>query len=147
MVTEEMMRIKVITLTNARGRLACPAPGNALNTTLGSGQKFCEKRMVPYEIRNAPKVKASLIKKYHIISFPYSRLKGLLPPFHQFVFVTVACVAIIEFRVYCFGLWLYKPFYLLVFRQLWKFAAPFDPISSKLQTILSYPNKEHKQIQ
>jgi hypothetical protein len=46
-------------------------------------------------MRNAPKVKASLIKKYHIISFPYSRLKGLFPPLHQFVFAT-AVVAIIS---------------------------------------------------
>ena len=85
MVTELMMRMKVITLTKARGRLACPAPGKALNTTFGSGQKFWLKRMEPYEIRKAPNVKASLIKKYHIISLPYSRLKGLLPPLHHLV--------------------------------------------------------------
>ena len=47
MVTELMIRMKVITLTNASGRFACPAPGKALNTTFGSGQKFWEKRMVP----------------------------------------------------------------------------------------------------
>ena len=28
-------------------------------------------------------MKASLIKKYHIISLPYSKLNGLLPPFHH----------------------------------------------------------------
>src|SRR6476659_9806912 len=98
MVTELMINIKVITLTKARGRLVCPAPGNALNTTLGSAHTFCEKRMVPYEIRNAPNVKASLIRKYHIISLPYSTLNGLLPPFHQFVFVAAAVVAIFNFK-------------------------------------------------
>src|SRR5688572_29718095 len=36
-------------------------------------------------MRKAPKVKASLIRKYHIISFPYSTLNGLLPPFHHLV--------------------------------------------------------------
>jgi hypothetical protein len=41
--------------------------------------------MEPYEIKKAPKVKASLIRKYHIISFPYSMLNGLLPPLHQLV--------------------------------------------------------------
>src|ERR1700694_3532986 len=93
-VTELMMRMKVIRLTKARGRLASPAKGKALNTWLGSGQELLEKRTVPYEMRKAPKVNASLIKKYHIISFPYSRLKGLLPPFHQPVFVCTAVVSI-----------------------------------------------------
>jgi hypothetical protein len=90
MVTELAISMNVITLTNASGRFSCPMPGNALNTTFGSGQKFCEKRIVPYEIRNAPNVKASLIRKYHIISFPYSTLKGLLPPFHHLVCCAVA---------------------------------------------------------
>jgi len=52
--------------------------------------------MVPYEIRNAPNVKASLIKKYHIISLPYSRLNGLLPPFH--ILGVVAVVAMYSFN-------------------------------------------------
>src|SRR5690349_4749155 len=76
MVTELMMRMKVIKLTNASGRFACPAPGKALNTWLGSGQELLENRTVPYEIRNAPKVNASLMRKYHIINLPYSRLNG-----------------------------------------------------------------------
>ena len=46
--------------------------------------------MVPYEIRNAPKVKASLMRKYHIISLPYSTLKGLLPPLHHLVSISAA---------------------------------------------------------
>src|SRR5690606_18769029 len=100
MVTELMIRIKVITLTNARGRLACPAPGKALNTTFGSGQKFWLKRMVPYEIRNAPNVKASLIRKYHIINFPYSRLNGLFPPVHHLVRCAVAVVDMLVISVY-----------------------------------------------
>jgi hypothetical protein len=58
--------------------------GKLLNTSFGLGQELEENRMVPYEIRNAPKVKASLIRKYHIMSFPYSTLKGLLPPLHHF---------------------------------------------------------------
>src|SRR5690349_5045464 len=83
MVTELMIRIKVIKLTNANGMLISPTTGKDLNTWLGSGHELVEKRMVPYEIRNAPKVKASLIKKYHIISFPYSTLNGLFPPDHM----------------------------------------------------------------
>ena len=54
---------------------------------------MAEKRVVPYAIRNAPKVKASLIKKYHIINFPYSTLKGLFPPLHHLV-GTVAVVSV-----------------------------------------------------
>src|SRR5262245_24160509 len=66
MVTELMISINVIRLTKASGRLACPAKGNALNTWLGSGHELLEKRTVPYEIRKAPNVKASLMRKYHI---------------------------------------------------------------------------------
>jgi hypothetical protein len=40
-------------------------------------------------MRKAPKVKASLMRKYHIMSFPYSTLKGLFPPLHNLVGVTV----------------------------------------------------------
>src|SRR6185295_16976691 len=84
MVTELMIRMKVIKLTNSSGICISPMIGNDLNTWLGSGQELVEKRMVPYEIKNAPKVKASLIKKNHIISLPYSTLYGLLPPDHMF---------------------------------------------------------------
>lgn len=83
--------------TKASGRLAWPVPGKALNTWFGFAQKFCENRMVPYEIKNAPNVNASDIRKYHIISLPYSTLKGLRPPFHQFGFCcATAVVAIIQ---------------------------------------------------
>ena len=57
--------------------------GNDENTWLGSGHALVANRMEPYEIRNAPNVKASLMRKYHIMSFPYSTLKGLLPPVHH----------------------------------------------------------------
>jgi hypothetical protein len=44
--------------------------GNDLNTEFGSGHNELKKRVVPYEIRNAPKVKASLMRKYHIMILP-----------------------------------------------------------------------------
>jgi hypothetical protein len=59
-------------------------------------------------MRKAPKVNASLIRKYHIISFPYSTLKGLLPPFHQFALVATA-VAISKFIVWGLGWGLADP--------------------------------------
>jgi hypothetical protein len=52
--------------------------------------------MVPYEIKNAPKVKASLMRKYHIITLPYSTLKGLLPPPQDLVVGAVAVVAMLK---------------------------------------------------
>jgi hypothetical protein len=132
-----MIKIKVIKLTNASGKLAWPAPGNALNTSLGLGQKLCENRIVPYAIRKAPNVNASLIKKYHIISFPYSTLKGLLPPFHQFVLVAVA-VAIIKFIVYsymvCSCFRLYKPLPSQSVRLIYIFKVAL--ISSKLCSLV-----------
>jgi hypothetical protein len=70
-----------------------------LNTWFASGHELLENLTVPYEIRKAPNVKASLIRKYHIISLPYSRLKGLLPPFHQFVFVVATLVLILLLQV------------------------------------------------
>jgi hypothetical protein len=69
-----------------------PAKGYERNTSLALGHPLVANRVVPYEIRNAPNVKASLIKKYHIISLPYSTLKGLRPPFH--ILGVVAVVAI-----------------------------------------------------
>jgi hypothetical protein len=84
MVTELMIRIKVIKLTKARGTVISPMKGKLLKTSFGLGHELEENRIDPYEIRNAPKVKASLIRKYHIMSFPYSTLKGLLPPLHHF---------------------------------------------------------------
>jgi hypothetical protein len=44
-------------------------------------------------------VKASLIKKYHIISLPYSTLNGLLPPFHILGVVAVVVVAILILKI------------------------------------------------
>ena len=79
------MRIKVMILTNTSGACVSPAKGYDLNTKLGSGHPLVENLVVPYAIRNAPKVNASLMRKYHIIILPYSRLKGLLPPLHHFV--------------------------------------------------------------
>ena len=46
----------------------------------------------------APKVKASLIKKYHIITFPYSTLKGLFPPPHNFASLGEAVVVVDMFN-------------------------------------------------
>src|SRR5689334_12914450 len=99
MVTELMIRMKVIKLTNASGICISPTIGKDLNTWLGSGHELVENRMVPYEIKNAPKVKASLIKKYHIINLPYSTLNGLLPPLQYFVAVVAVVVAIFRFRI------------------------------------------------
>jgi hypothetical protein len=78
------MSIKVIRLTNTNGRCVCPMPGKDENTSFGLGHALVANLMEPYEIRNAPNVKASLIRKYHIMSFPYSTLNGLLPPAHHF---------------------------------------------------------------
>src|SRR3954466_3637214 len=93
--------MNVIKLTNTNGRLVSPKPGKDLNTLLGSGQPFVANLVVPYEIRKAPKVKASLIKKYHIIILPYSTLKGLLPPPQSFAGAadTVVVVAILIVKV------------------------------------------------
>jgi len=96
MVTELMIRMNVMILTNTNGAFTpSGAKGKLLNTSLGSGHPLVEKRMVPYEIRNAPNVKASLIRKYHIINLPYSTLKGLFPPPHNLVVVAVVVVAMI----------------------------------------------------
>jgi hypothetical protein len=88
--------MKVIKLTNNKGRFPS-MPGNELNTWFGLGHPFVANLVVPYDIRNAPKVKASLIRKYHIINLPYSTLKGLLPPLQYFVAV-VAGVVVAIFR-------------------------------------------------
>jgi len=92
--------MKVIKLTNNNGYPE-PKPGNDSNTLFGSGQPLVANRVVPYEIRKAPKVNVSLIKKYHIIILPYSTLKGLLPPPHSLVggADTVVVVAIIIVKV------------------------------------------------
>src|SRR6185312_1540214 len=47
MVTELMIRIKVIRLTNTNGRLVCGKPGKALKASLGSGQLFEANLSVP----------------------------------------------------------------------------------------------------
>ena len=72
--------MNVIRLTNNKG-CPSPSPGKSLKTLLGSGHLLVAKRVVPYAMSKAPKVKESLIKKYHILNFPYSTLNGLLPPF------------------------------------------------------------------
>jgi hypothetical protein len=88
-----MIKMKVIILTNTNGAFTpSDANGYDLNTLFGSGHPLVEKRMVPYEIKNAPNVRASLIRKYHIISFPYSTSKGLFPPPHSLVVVAVVVV-------------------------------------------------------
>jgi hypothetical protein len=92
-----MIKMKVIILTNTKGAfMPSGANGKLLNTSLGSGHPLVEKRMVPYEIKNAPKVKASLMRKYHIITLPYSTLKGLLPPPQDLVVGAVAVVAMLK---------------------------------------------------
>jgi hypothetical protein len=90
--------MNVIRLTNTSGRCVCPINGKAENTWLGLGQALLANRIEPYEIRNAPKVNASLIRKYHIINFPYSMLKGLLPPPHHLGFAVIG-VAMLLFYI------------------------------------------------
>ena len=46
-VTELKIKIKVIKLTKASGKLAWPAKGKELNTLLGSAQSLTLNRMVP----------------------------------------------------------------------------------------------------
>jgi hypothetical protein len=65
-----MISIKVIKLTKSSGRLASPMKGNDLNTWFASGHTALKKRVVPYAIRRAPKVKLSDRRKNHIIIFP-----------------------------------------------------------------------------
>jgi hypothetical protein len=70
MVTELMMRIKVIKLTKSKGRLASPQKGKDLKTWLASGHMALKNLVVPYEIRKAPNVSASDNRKNHIIILP-----------------------------------------------------------------------------
>jgi hypothetical protein len=51
-------------------------------------------------------VKASLIRKYHIINLPYSTLKGLFPPLHNLVGVTAVVVDMIESKISLQKYWL-----------------------------------------
>jgi hypothetical protein len=64
------MRMKVIKLTNNKGRFVSPMKGNDLKTWFASGHTALKKRVVPYEISKAPNVNASDIRKNHIIILP-----------------------------------------------------------------------------
>jgi hypothetical protein len=51
-------------------------------------------------------VNASLIRKYHIISLPYSTLKGLLPPLQSLVVVAVVEVDMSVLKISVQKYWL-----------------------------------------
>jgi hypothetical protein len=74
-------------------------------------------------MRNAPNVKASLIRKYHIINFPYSTLNGLFPPLQYLVGAVAVEVdmLVIQFRLQIYWLLVKRAYKMISFFYLWLF--------------------------
>src|SRR5690606_13436282 len=99
-VTEDMIKIKVIIPTNTNGWPDSAIPGIDWNTLSASIHVGCANFCAPYIIRNAENVKVSDTKKNHIMIFPYSKFQGDLPPFHGPSFTLSNCDTVVVLIFY-----------------------------------------------